>query len=564
VRGLELLAGAVAGRSVPLERARHGVHSDGATIFLGSEVSPDAEDTWRAVVAQSALIAAGSLQPDRMRRLSRSGPVSSRRYLGLEVVRSSSQLDHLLPTRFRADLAEYAARLAVTSSADESLSQALGHSPLVDPPSWFGRLDPSAVLRSTGRVAADRLSDRDLAEAVRKAVEDPADEQQDADEQGERSRLMEALSSPIKNPLGTALQRMLGMRRSAGQEPGGAELGIVERRSGSSTGRAQIQLPHSSVIRVGGQLASGAAYPEWDCHKLRYREDWCRVGEFDPPRVSGLAAPGVAADPALRRELSRLGLTWRPHDGESLGDELDLTALVDHRVSLAAGGAAEPRVYRAERRTAQELGVLVLLDATGSAAEQSGRSGRSGRSGQYEGRSMFDEQRDLALGLTSTLDQLGVRVATYAFYSRGRDNVRFLRCKSFEERWAVRAQGRLLGIEPSGFTRLGAAVRHGSHLVNTQAGTQRRLLIVVSDGIAYDDGYEGQYAVADSRRAIDEASARAIGCVGLSTRPTTEDASVWPPDAHRVAANTRELAQVARDLLGGALLTASRPSTVRS
>ncbi len=548
MRGLELLAGAVAGRSIPLERARHGVHTDGSAIFLGADVSPDAEDTWRAVVAQSALLAAGSLRRDHMRRLSRSGPRSTRRYLALEVVRSSLQLDHLLPARFQADLAEYAARVAVTSSAD------------ADPPSWFGRLDPAAVLRSADHVAADRLSDRDLAEAVRKALEDEADDEQDEgveEDEGERSRLMEALSSPIKNPLGTALQRMLRMRRSAGHGPGGAELGIVERRSGGSTGSAQVQLPQSSVIRVGGQLARGAAYPEWDCHKDRYREGWCLVGEFDPPRVSGLAAPGVAADPALRRELSRLGLTWRPHDGESLGDELDLTALVDHRASLAAGSAGEPRVYRAERRTAQELGVLVLLDATGSTAEQCGQSG------QYDGRSMFDEQRDLALGLTTTLDQLGVRVAIYAFYSRGRDNVRFLRCKSFEERWAVRAQGRLLGIEPSGFTRLGAAVRHGTHLVDTQAGTQRRLLIVIGDGIAYDDGYEGQYAVADSRRAIDEATARAIGCVGLSTRPLSEGISVWPPDTHRVAGDTRELAPVARDLLGTALLRASRPSRVR-
>jgi len=150
---------------------------------------------------------------------------------------------------------------------------------------------------------------------------------------------------------------------------------------------------------------------------------------------------------------------------------------------------------------------------------------------------------------------------SYLLFSRGRGNVRLLRCKSFEERWGRLAQGRLLGLAPSGFTRLGAAVRHGTHLVETQAGTQRRLLIVVGDGIAYDDGYEGQYAVADSRRAIDEAAARAVGCVGLSTRPITDGTSVWPPQTHRIAATTRELAPVARDLLGGALLRAGRPST---
>jgi len=552
VRGLELLAGAVAGRSVPLERARHGVHTDGSTIFLGDDLPPDSEDTWRAVVAQSVLIAGGSLQRDPMQRLSRSGPASSRRYLGLEVVRSSAQVDHLLPTRFRAPLAGYAAKVGVTSSAEESLSRAADRSPLPDPPPWFGRLVPAAVLRSASTAAAGQPADRELAEAVRKALADSDDDEQDEGCEGERSRLMEALSSPFRNPLGTALQRMLGTRRSAGHGAGGAELGVVERRSGRPTGSQQVQLANSSLIKIGGQLVRGAAYPEWDCYRGRYREDWCLVGEFDPLRGSGLPAPGVAPDPALRRELSRLGLTWRPQRGESLGDELDLTALVDHRVGLAAGTAGEPRVYLAERRTAQELGVLVLLDATGSAAEQS------------DGRPMFDEQRDLALELTTTLDQLGVRVATYAFYSRGRGNVRFLRCKSFQERWGSLAQGRLHGIAPSGFTRLGATVRHGTHLVETQAGTQRRLLIVVGDGIAYDDGYEGRYAVADCRRAIDEATARAVGCVGISTRPTTEGISVWPTHAHHVAATTRELAPVARDLLGRALLRAGRPSAGRT
>jgi nitric oxide reductase NorD protein len=361
---------------------------------------------------------------------------------------------------------------------------------------------------------------------------------------------MEALSSPITNPLGAVLQRMLGMRRSAGHGAGGVELGVLERRSGDRIGGAELQVTPSSLVTVGGQLARGAAYPEWDCHRSRYREEWCLVGEFDPQRAGGLPAPAATPDPALRRELARLGLTWRPHDGEALGDELDLTALVDHRIALAAGAASEPRVYRAERRTAQELGVLVLLDATGSTAEQSA------------GRSIFEEQRDLATGLTTTLDQLGVRVANYAFYSRGRGNVRFLRCKSFEERWGSLAQSRLLGITPAGFTRLGAAVRHGTRLVETQAGTQRRLLIVIGDGIAYDDGYEGPYAIADSRRAIDEAAARAVGCVGLSTRPATDD-SAWPSNAHGVAATTSELASVVRDLLGSALLRASRPSTVR-
>jgi nitric oxide reductase NorD protein len=543
---LELLACAVAGRSVPLERSRTGVHTDGTTIFVGADLEPGAEHTRQAVMTQAALIASGSLDPTRMHRLARSTPTTARRYLGLEVVRACNQLDAILPARLQSAVAAYAGLVGVTASADESLRRALGAGRLEDPPPWFGQLHPLAVSRASTSAKGGRATDAEIAEAIRKAMESSEPEDDDGDE-GDRSRILELMSSPLKNPLGTALLRMLGTKRSAGDGVGGMEISVVEHRSGTASGSARpARADATSWVKVGRQLVRGATYPEWDHRKGQYREDWCVVGEFEPPLDPDVSVPPATAEPMLTRELSRLGLTWRPHNGETFGDELDLSALVEHRASLAAGMAGEPRVYRAERRTAQELGVLVLLDATGSTAEQ------------HDGKSAFEEQRSLALGLTTTLDQLGVRVATYAFYSRGRGNVRFLRCKTFEERWGVRAQRRLFSISPTGFTRFGAAIRHGTHLLDTQAGTQRRLMVVLGDGIAYDDGYEGRYAIEDSRRAIHDARDRAVACVGLSTHPSAE--SIWPAEAHRITATPAELAGEVRDLFGGALRRAGRGS----
>jgi len=547
---LELLARAVAGRDIALERTRQGVHADGTTIFVGADVEAGSDDAWRAVVAQAALLASGSLEKERMRRLSRSPSGSARRYLGLEVVRACAELATVLPGRFQRDVTPYAARVGVTASADESLRRALGGSQLDDPPAWFGQLHPLQVLKASGSAGGQPASDSELAEALRTAME-AADSPDDDDDSGdgERSRIMELLSSPLKNPLGSALQRMLGAQRSAGDGAGGAEITVVEPRVGVPSGSVRaLRLRPPPLVDVGGQITRGASYPEWDCRRARYRDSWCTAGEFDPPPAAAANLPLVPAEPRLMRELARLGLTWRPHAGEPLGDELDLTALVDHRARVAAGTSGDPAVYRAERRTAQELGALVLLDATGSTAER------------VEGRSMFDEQRLLAHGLTTALDRIGVRVATYAFYSRGRGNVRFLRCKSFEERWGLLAQRRLAAVTPSGFTRLGAAVRHATHLLDTQAGTQRRLLVVVGDGIPYDDGYEGRYALEDSRRAVDEARTRAVGCVGVSTRPTTDGDAIWPPDAHRVTPTPADLADEARALFDGALRRADRGS----
>ena len=107
----------------------------------------------------------------------------------------------------------------------------------------------------------------------------------------------------------------------------------------------------------------------------------------------------------------------------------------------------------------------------------------------------------MAARLTASFDELGDWVAAYGFQSWGRNAVNFLRIKGFEDRYDHAAQRRLGSLEPGGFTRLGAAIRHGTHLLTTKAGTSNTLLVVVGDGLPYDDGYEHRYAQEDRRGA---------------------------------------------------------------
>jgi nitric oxide reductase activation protein len=304
---------------------------------------------------------------------------------------------------------------------------------------------------------------------------------------------------------------------------------------------------------MAGELVVGASYPEWDTDRSRYREKWTLVGEFDPAVVDSIELPRVHGNRLLMRALAGLALAWQTHRGESIGDNLDLSALVDFHTSLAAGYGGEARVFTAHRRTSQRLGVLILLDATGSTAETS------------SGEVVFAAQRDIAFEMTSALDQLGVRTATYGFYSQGRHNVRFLHAKSFDEPWSAAAQRRLLSIGPSGFTRLGAAVRHATSLIAMRAGTDHQLIVVIGDGVVFDHGYQGRYAAEDSRLAIEEAAARGVAIVGVSVRPTPDE-SLWSPFQHRVVRDAEELALQTRDLFGGALTRArgaQRPNTSR-
>jgi nitric oxide reductase activation protein len=215
-------------------------------------------------------------------------------------------------------------------------------------------------------------------------------------------------------------------------------------------------------------------------------------------------------DARLRRELARLGLAHERHRREQHGDSLDMTALTEYVVDRAMGVSVDDRVYELKRRTAHDLGVVVLLDVTGSTSDSD------------EGRRVFDDQRQVAARLIATLDELGDRVAGYGFQSWGRNGVRFLRIKEFDDRWDLAAQRRIASMEPGGFTRLGAAVRHGTHIVTEKSGTINTLLIVVGDGLPYDDGYEHRYAQEDSARALSEAVNAGVGCACLSVKTSTE------------------------------------------
>jgi nitric oxide reductase activation protein len=73
---------------------------------------------------------------------------------------------------------------------------------------------------------------------------------------------------------------------------------------------------------------------------------------------------------------------------------------------------------------------------------------------------------------------------------------------------------------------VGAAIRHAAAVIERDGGTPRRLLVVVSDGFAYDHGYEGAYGEADARRALAEARRRGTGCLCLSVGAGTDAAAL--------------------------------------
>lgn len=479
-----------------------------------------------------------------MLRLARHRPAVASRYLALELGRVAEQLDHLLPAR-TARRIKATAPQRVSGCGEESLDRATGREPIPPPPEWAGALRPARLRRASEEVLRASPTDRDLTRIGRLEQEDPQPED-GADDEPEESKIVNLLSAPaVPNPLGDAFQRLLGMGRSGlDKNQGSAEIPAGKQRFGS-VGRNARRAPLGrllSAVLVPAPIV-GTRYPEWDCHKGAYRFDWCTVAEYDPAG-SESAVETEAVRAFLQRPLARVGIEPQRHRRQAEGDSLDLSALLDYETDRRHGDNPDPYIYESSRLTKRDLSVLVLLDCSGSTAEDS------------DGRVVFEEERRLAGDLTVALERLGDRVGTYGFYSRGKAAVRFLRIKSFDARFDTVARRRLRSVRPSGFTRIGAAIRHATHVLESQALAKNMVLLVIGDGLPYDDGYEDRYARADARQAISEAVLRGIGVAGIGIRSSTEPEvleDVWSDASFRVIGQSGDIQRHLRGLLHNAL-----------
>jgi len=541
---LSLLARAVAGRpTFVVERRCPLAYTDGEQIFL--PVQP-AHLQRCSVIAQAGLIGAGSLDHRVLARIAGRHSLQ-RRYLLLECVRALTLLKQILPLQI-SGLAAATYDGPVPSCPQESLAWARQtRYRLPVPPDWMGTIKPMGILRASNRIGVPPAGHQEVSASREEWLRELDD-----DEESDRSRILELFSAPIQTPLSSMITRFFGMGRAPG---GNRRDGAATPAGGHSAGpvgsHAKPAESTPPVVAAAPALPVGFRYQEWDSIANRYRPEWCTVAEFDPPHTGATVHPMPGGDRLLRRELARLGLTHERHRRQTHGDTLDLTALVDMVVHRAAGLDARLDIYECMRRTAHDLSVLVLLDATSSTLDAG------------SGSRVFDQQREVARRLTAALDELDCRVALFGFFSQGRNAVRFMRIKEFDDRYDSAVHHRLSALEPSGFTRLGAAVRHASYLLKTRAGTSQKLLVLVGDGFPYEEGYEGTYAEQDSRQALRETVTAGIGCACVSAGSTTRAdviQRVWGEVPHCQLDGASELAPSVIPLLRAALRRAKATS----
>jgi len=240
--------------------------------------------------------------------------------------------------------------------------------------------------------------------------------------------------------------------------------------------------------------AGGKLYDEWDFRRRDYRKDWCVLFESDvlpgdPGYVAAVRARYAGRIAQLRRRFEALRgedrLARRRHEGE----DIDFDAVVEAYADRRSGIEPSERLFVQRQRSERNIAVMFMVDMSGST----------------KGWINACEREALVL-LCEALEALGDRYAIYGFSGWTRKRCDIYRIKTFGEPYGEAVRGRIAGVEPRDYTRMGVAIRHLCGILN-EVEAKTRILFTLSDGKPDDfhDGYRGDYGIEDTRQALIEA-----------------------------------------------------------
>ena len=248
-------------------------------------------------------------------------------------------------------------------------------------------------------------------------------------------------------------------------------------------------------------------YDEWDCTRNRFKRNYCTLRELDIPLgESEFISETLEKYSGILKSIKK---TFEAIIGENRifrrqieGDGVDLDAVVDSFADLVIGREPSEYVYTRYRNQERNIAVMFMIDMSGSTLGW-----------------VNEAERESLVLLCEALELLGDRYAIYGFSGRTNKRCEVYKIKEFAERYLDEVKQRISGIRPKAYTRMGVAIRHLGHLLNS-TNAKTKLLITLSDGRPEDyGGYKGKYGIEDTRHALLELKQTGIHsfCITIDT-----------------------------------------------
>ncbi|MDP3682144.1 MAG: VWA domain-containing protein [Flavobacterium sp.] len=249
-------------------------------------------------------------------------------------------------------------------------------------------------------------------------------------------------------------------------------------------------------------------YNEWDFSKRIYKENFCKVypksqQKTDPNYYKKTIAKNASTLLGLRKMLTNVNNRMQQQKRQTQGDEFDIDAITDLYIDVHSKRTPSENIYISNRKKDKDLSILILLDISLSS------------DGYAAGNRVIDVEKEVSILFGEILNEFNIDFSIDSFYSKTRNFSTYLTVKDFDENWNI-AKHKIGAIEPNGYTRIGAALRHAGARLDKR-NTKNKWVILISDGKPNDyDKYEGKYGVNDVKQALRELNNRNINSYALA------------------------------------------------
>ncbi|MGG7035146.1 MAG: nitric oxide reductase activation protein NorD [Flavobacterium sp.] len=273
----------------------------------------------------------------------------------------------------------------------------------------------------------------------------------------------------------------------------------------------QADFIENTTISESAQIDSKGfhlTYDEWDFSKRTYKENFCKVYpksllKTDPDYYKNTIAKNASTLLGLRKMLTNVNNKMQQQKRMTQGDEFDIDAITDLFVDVHSKRTPSENLYISNRKKEKDLSILILLDVSLSS------------DGYAAGNRVIDVEKEVSILFGEILNEFNIDFSIDSFYSKTRNFSTYLTIKDFDENWNT-AKHKVGAVEPSGYTRIGAALRHAGARLDKR-NTKNKWIIVISDGKPNDyDKYEGKYGINDVKQALRELNSRNINSYGLA------------------------------------------------
>ncbi len=249
-------------------------------------------------------------------------------------------------------------------------------------------------------------------------------------------------------------------------------------------------------------------YDEWDEKKRKYLPNYCKVYpktqiKPHPTYYQNTITKYKSTLVSLRKMLTSVNNKMQSQRRQLQGEEFDLDAITDLYTEVHAKRTPDERVYLSKRKKDKDIAILLLLDNSLSSDAYAA------------GNRVMDVEKEVSILFGEILHEFDIKFSIDGFYSKSRNFTTYTTYKDFDDDWKV-SRNRIGMAEPSGYTRIGPALRHAGARLDKQEA-KNKWIILLSDGKPNDfDKYEGKHGLSDIKQALRELNERKINSYALA------------------------------------------------